>query len=111
MLWIFFVAGADVRTIVLGSMSTGGVLNPSTTIKLAWGVAMAAFAAVLLIAGGLDALQQASVIATAPFGIIMLFMCWSLYKSLRADAREVGLREEGEPQRERVGSSASKPGE
>ncbi len=52
LLWIFFVAGADAGTIVLGSMSTGGVLNPSTTIKLAWGVAMAAFAAVLLIAGG-----------------------------------------------------------
>ncbi len=111
LLWIFFVAGADAGTIVLGSMSTGGVLNPSTTIKLAWGVAMAAFAAVLLIAGGLDALQQASVIATAPFGIIMLFMCWSLYKSLRADAREVGLREEGEPQREPVAMPASKPSE
>ncbi|MDP8950702.1 MAG: hypothetical protein M3N18_00375 [Actinomycetota bacterium] len=30
----------------------------------------------------------------------MLFMCWALYKSLRADAREEGVPEEGEPQEE-----------
>ena len=28
LVWIFFVAGADAGTIVLGSMSAGGVLNP-----------------------------------------------------------------------------------
>jgi glycine betaine transporter len=112
LLWIFFVAGADAGTIVLGSMSTGGVNDPSTTVKLAWGVAMAAFAAILLVAGqgGIEAVQQASVLSTAPFGIIMLFMCWALYKSLKADARQVGL-EEGEPQREPVGQQASNPGE
>ncbi len=101
LLWIFFVAGADAGTIVLGSMSTGGVNDPSATVKLAWGTAMAAFAAVLLVAGagGIQAIQQASVLSAAPFGIIMLFMCWALYKSLRADTRQVGL-EEGEQQEE-----------
>jgi glycine betaine transporter len=102
LLWIFFVAGADAGTIVLGSMSAGGVNDPSVTLRLAWGAAMAAFAAVLLLAGGggIEAVQQASVLSTAPFGIIMLFMCWALYKSLRADAREEGVPEEGGPQEE-----------
>jgi glycine betaine transporter len=113
LLWIFFVAGADAGTIVLGSMSTGGVNDPSTTVKLAWGVAMAAFAAILLVAGGggIEAVQQASVLSTAPFGIIMLFMCWALYKSLKADARQVGLQEEGEPEKEPAGQRASNPSE
>lgn len=107
LLWIFFVAGADAGTIVLGSMSAGGVDNPSAKNKLAWGAAMAAFAAVLLYIGGLDALQQAAVLAVAPFGIIMLFMCWSLYKSLRADAREQDRQRE-EPQKEPPDRAAEK---
>jgi glycine betaine transporter len=32
--WIFFVAGADAGTVVLGSMSTGGPQEPKRWIKL-----------------------------------------------------------------------------
>jgi glycine betaine transporter len=42
-LWIFFVAGADAGTVVLGSLSTGGPQEPKRWIKLAWGAAMASF--------------------------------------------------------------------
>ncbi len=108
LLWIFFVAGADAGTIVLGSMSAGGARNPSARNKLAWGAVMAAFAAVLLYIGGLDALQQAAVLAVAPFGIIMLFMCWSLYKSLKADAREQGLEEPQGPAEDHAGEPAGR---
>ncbi|CAN5246539.1 glycine betaine transporter OpuD [soil metagenome] len=109
MLWIFFVAGADAGTIVLGSMSAGGINNPSAKNKLSWGAAMAAFAAVLLLAGGLEALQQAAVLVAAPFGIVMLFMCWSLYKSLKADAREEERQEESR-EAEPVAKPAPSPG-
>jgi glycine betaine transporter len=37
LVYIFFVAGADAGTVVLGSMSAGGVLNPKVAIKLTWG--------------------------------------------------------------------------
>ncbi len=78
LIWIFFVAGADAGTIVLGSMS-GGVLEPSRLVKLAWGAIMAALAAILLVAGGLDALQNGAILAATPFALIMLVMCWSLH--------------------------------
>ncbi len=52
LVWIFFVAGADAGTIVLGSMSAGGVLNPKRVIKLTWGAIMGALAAILLVSGG-----------------------------------------------------------
>jgi glycine betaine transporter len=74
-LWIFFVAGADAGTVVLGSLSTGGPQEPRRWIKLAWGVAMAAIAGILLVAGDLGALQSASVLFGAPFAIIMDLMC------------------------------------
>jgi glycine betaine transporter len=94
LLWIFFVAGADAGTIVLGEMSVGGIEDPSRFIRLAWGLVIGAFAAVLLLVGGLEALQQAAILAGLPFAVVMIFMCYTLYKSLREDFREEGGQEE-----------------
>ena len=93
LVFIFFVAGADAGTIVLGSMSAGGVLNPKTRIKLTWGVIMAALAAALLLAGGggaaaLNGLTNGAILAATPFGILMVPMCYGLYKTLKTDYRE-----------------------
>jgi len=86
LVWIFFVAGADAGTVVLGSMSTGGVLNPRRATKLTWGVVMGAIAAILLVSGGLDALQNGAIVAATPFAVLMLVMCWCLLKVLAEDA-------------------------
>ena len=93
LVFIFFVAGADAGTIVLGSMSAGGVLNPKTRIKLTWGVIMAALAAALLLAGGggvaaLNGLTNGAILAATPFGILMVPMCYSLYRTIKTDYRE-----------------------
>jgi glycine betaine transporter len=111
LLWIFFVAGADAGTIVMGSMSVGGDLDPNRFVRLVWGAVIGLLAAVLLLSGGIESVQQAAVVFGLPFGIIMLFMCWALYKSLKADARQIGLQEEGEPQKEPAGQRASNPSE
>ncbi len=98
LVFIFFVAGADAGTVVLGSMSAGGVLNPKVTIKLTWGVIMALIAAVLLVAGGggsdaLNGLTNGAILAATPFGILMVPMCYGLYKTLQSDRREEERRE------------------
>ena len=87
-LWIFFVAGADAGAVVLGGLSTGGPQEPRRWIKLAWGAAMAAIAGILLVAGGLGALQSASVLFGAPFALIMVLMCLAFYLHLRSEARD-----------------------
>jgi glycine betaine transporter len=87
LVWIFFVAGADAGTVVLSSMSSRGELDPGRSGKLTWGVIMAAIAATLLVAGGLDALQNGAILAATPFALIMLLVCWSLLKALRQDER------------------------
>ena len=96
LLWIFFVAGADAGTIVLGEISVGGITDPNRFIRLAWGAVISAFAAVLLLAGGLEALQQAAILAGLPFAIVMIFMCYTLYKSLREDFREGSRQDESQ---------------
>jgi glycine betaine transporter len=78
------VAGADAGTVVLGSMSGGG-LDPPRRSKLTWGVIMAALAAALLLIGGLDALQNAEILVATPFALLMLAICAALYRTLAAD--------------------------
>lgn len=84
---IFFVTSADSATFVLGSMSTGGSENPSALVKLTWGVVIALFASVLLVGGGLQALQTATITAAVPFAFVMVFLCLSLHKALKAERR------------------------
>jgi glycine betaine transporter len=84
---VFFITSADSASFVLGSMSTGGALNPSLVVKFAWGFIIAAFAAVVLLAGGLEALQKVAIIAAVPFAVIMLAMCFSLYRGLSGEER------------------------
>ncbi len=100
---VFFVTSADSATFVLSSMSTNGAVNPVTAVKLTWGVVIASFAAILLLTGGLSALQTATITAAVPFTIIMFGICFSLYKSLSEEVREPS----GAP--ERRGSAAGSP--
>jgi glycine betaine transporter len=81
----FFITSADSATFVLGMQSTGGNLNPPNRVKLVWGVIQSASAAVLLWAGGLGALQTASIIAAFPFTIIMILMILSFIKTIKTE--------------------------
>ncbi len=83
---IYYITVADTATFVLGMLSEGGTLNPSNKIKIAWGIIQSALAAVLLLAGGLNVLQTASIAAALPFAIIMLVMSYSLLKGLKSEA-------------------------
>lgn len=83
---IYYITVADTATFVLGMLSEGGTLNPSNKIKVTWGIIQSALAAVLLLAGGLDVLQTASIAAALPFAIIMLVMSYSLLKGLKSEA-------------------------
>lgn len=111
-LWIFFVAGADAGTVVLGSMSTGGPHEPKRWIKLSWAVAIAAIAGILLYSGGLGALQSASVLTGVPFAFIMVLICVSFFMHLRSEARgggQQGSSDANARDRVRQTSPASRP--
>lgn len=108
---IFFVTSADSATFVLGSMSTDGAENPAAVVKLTWGLIIALFAAILLYAGGLTALQTATITAAVPFSLVMIAICFSLMKSLREEFEYAGEPEEKrdpEP-RETSTSGAAQP--
>lgn len=92
---IFFVSGADAASIVMGSLSEHGTLEPNKVTVIFWGVATGAAAAVMLIIGGEDALaglQQVVIIASLPFVVIMIGMAVALVKDLQSDPLVVRRR-------------------
>lgn len=82
---LFFISGVDAATVVMGILSTGGSERPRKAVIVFWGVATAAAASVLMLAGGLTAIQSAMVVICAPFTLVLLALCFSLVKQLRID--------------------------
>jgi glycine betaine transporter len=85
----FFITSADSATYVLGSLSSGGA-DPVRPVTVAWGLVISASAGVLLLAGGLQAVQTASIIAAFPFGIVLVAAAVSLLRSLAAEPAAKG---------------------
>ncbi|KYG29589.1 BCCT family transporter [Alkalihalobacillus trypoxylicola] len=81
----FFVTSADSATLVLGMLTTGGHLNPTTKVKVTWGLVLSGTAIVLLVSGGLEALEMAMLIAAFPFTIVVILMMYSLLKALSSE--------------------------
>ena len=82
---LFFISGADAGAIVMGMLSSRGTLEPGKALVVVWGALAGAAAAILLLSGGLEGLQQAAIISAAPFVLVMICMCYSLFKELRAE--------------------------
>ncbi len=87
----FFITSADSATFVLSMQTSYGSLTPPNSVKVVWGFFLAAMASILLYSGGLQALQNALIIAAFPFSMIMILMMLSIYKALRQERRELGL--------------------
>lgn len=85
---IFFVSGADAASVVMGTMSQRGSIEPRRWVVVFWGAATGAVAAVMLMIGGetaLDGLQKLTILASAPFVLVMIMICVALLRDLRSD--------------------------
>jgi glycine betaine transporter len=90
---VFFVTSADSATMVLSMLSARGDPQPAGWMKLLWGSLLSLAAVSLLLAGGLKAIQTASIVAALPFAAVILLLCWSLYRAVRDEDRERVRRE------------------
>lgn len=78
----FFVTSSDSGSFVVDTLTSGGRHDAPLGQKIFWASMEGLVAAILLIGGGLTALQTASILTGVPFAIIIVLMCFSLYKSL-----------------------------
>ncbi|AWK75774.1 choline transporter [Rhodococcus oxybenzonivorans] len=92
---IFFVSGADAASVVMGTLSQRGTLEPTRSTVAFWGVATGGVAMLMLWTGGTDALnglQTMTIIVAAPFAVVMIGMCVSLYRDITRDPLITDLR-------------------
>jgi len=82
----FFVTSSDSASLVIDIITAGGNTNPPTVQRIFWATTEGLVAIVLLIGGGLIALQTVSIITGLFFAIILLFMCVSLLKGLKEES-------------------------
>jgi choline/glycine/proline betaine transport protein len=81
----FFITSSDSGSFVIDMITSGGLHNPPTIQKIYWACMEGLIAAVLLIAGGLTALQTAAINAALPFSVVILLMLIAFIKSLREE--------------------------
>lgn len=90
---LFFVTSADSGALVTDFLTAKTEHSPVWQ-RLFWTVLMAVLAIILLLAGGLSALQSATIMSALPFTLILLLMCWGLLKALRLDVTKMNALQE-----------------
>ncbi|MFN4263683.1 MAG: BCCT family transporter [Thioalkalivibrionaceae bacterium] len=81
----FFVTSSDSGSLVVDTIASGGRDDNPVWQRIFWAVLEGVVASALLLAGGLGALQAASIVGALPFVIIMLVACWGLFRALRIE--------------------------
>ncbi|WP_338322304.1 BCCT family transporter, partial [Xanthomonas arboricola] len=88
--FVFFVTSADSGTVVLSTLSShGGEPHDDGPrwLRVFWGVLTAVVTGGLLLAGSMDALKSAVVLASLPFSAVLLLMAWGLSRALSEESQ------------------------
>lgn len=86
---LFFVTSSDSASLVIDTIASGGKQDPPVSQRVYWAVKEGLVAMFLLLAGGtsgLLALQAVSIASAMPFCVVIILMCFSLWKGLKTDA-------------------------
>ncbi|MEZ9138887.1 MULTISPECIES: BCCT family transporter [unclassified Shewanella] len=81
----FFITSSDSGSLVIDNLTSGGNEQSPAGQRVFWAILQGVVASVLLLAGGLQALQTAAIASALPIMIVMLLMCIGLYKALQDD--------------------------
>lgn len=87
----FFVTSADSGALVIDMITSGAATNPPVWQRIFWAICAGVVAAVLLVAGGLKALQTAALASALPFAVVMLFICYGLLRALQTETKGAGM--------------------
>ncbi len=85
MVVVFFITSADSGILVMNSIASGSKPNPPKWQNIFWAILLAVISIALLSAGGISSLQTMTLVTALPFGLIMLILCFCLFKALRTD--------------------------
>lgn len=86
---LFFVTSSDSGSLVIDSLTSGGAEHTPVWQRIFWCFTEGGVAAVLMLAGGLAALQTAAITTALPFAIIMIAICFAFARALVIDKRRI----------------------
>ncbi len=86
MVVVFFVTSSDSGSMVVDMLASGGHDDTPVWQRIFWASSEGIVATALLLAGGLAALQTATIASALPFSIVLLIACYGLIKALRIEA-------------------------
>ena len=85
---VFFVTSSDSGSLVIDTITAGGKVDAPVPQRVFWCIFEGAVAMVLLLSiGGLQSLQSMVISTGLPFAIVLLFMCYAIYKGLRSERK------------------------
>ena len=82
---VFFVTSSDSGSLVIDTITAGGKVDAPVPQRVFWAVFEGAVAITLLLAGGLSALQSMVISTGLVFAVVLLIMCFAIWKGLRAE--------------------------
>ena len=91
---VFLVTSADSAAFFVAMIIGNGELNPTVGQRLTWGFFIGAISVLLLVTGGLKAVQTASIIAALPFAFVMIAMMFSVTKLLKYESEGAVVAEQ-----------------
>lgn len=93
---IFFITSSDSGSLVVDMLASGGHPNPPVWSRILWAALEGALAIGLLLAGGLGALQAASLATALPFSIILILIAISTVRAFQIEAARAREIETGQ---------------
>ena len=81
---VFFVTSSDSGSLVIDTITAGGKLDAPVAQRVFWCVFEGLVTVALLLGGGLVAAQAAITAAGLPFALVLIALCYSTWKGLRA---------------------------
>ncbi|WP_290793960.1 BCCT family transporter [Halomonas sp.] len=96
----YLITSANAGTLVINTILSGGDPEPPTFHRILWGAVLGLLTAVLLMAGGLETLQAAVIMAALPFSVVIMLMIAGLLKALHRERYAARTGERAEAPRE-----------
>ncbi|MBL3596639.1 BCCT family transporter [Rhodovulum sulfidophilum] len=84
---VFFVTSSDSGSLVIDTITAGGKIDAPLPQRVFWCTFEGAVAIVLLVGGGLSALQAMVISTGLPFTLVLLVMCFSIFRGLQTESR------------------------
>ena len=85
---VFFVTSSDSGSLIIDTIATGGKVDSPVVHRIFWCTIEGIVAITLLLGGGLNSLQAASLATGFPFAIVILGMAVCVWMGLRSETCE-----------------------